>query len=203
MKLIAVTNDTMQPQQLAATLLAIEPYIDAVIVREKTKVDATLLGLLQTILARGFDSEKIIVHGRVDIATVANIQKVQLPSHGIPLTLAKEQFPHLSFGRSIHSHRGAETAVHEGADWLLYGHLFPTDSKQGLPPRGTEELYRITTSLPVPVYAIGGIQVKHIQALRKAKVAGLAVMSSIFTSDNPKEAAQAYHDAIYEREDFP
>ncbi|MCG7336681.1 thiamine phosphate synthase [Sporosarcina sp. ACRSM] len=194
MKLIAVTNDRIPNEQLIGTLLEIEQVIDAVILREKSKTDAEVIDLIQTLKASGFDSAKIIVHGRADIAAMTGIEKVQLPGHGAPLPLAKQQFPSLSFGRSTHSFEEAEAAYTAGADWLLYGHLFATDSKEGLSPRGTEELFQIVESLSIPVYAIGGIQPKHLPALKQSGVAGVAVMSSIFGNDNPRKAADGYRE---------
>ena len=156
-----------------------------------------MLDLLQALVDSGFNRLKIMVHGRADIASLSKIPKVQLPGHGVPLPLVKEYFPNISFGRSVHSFREAEIAINEGADWLLYGHLFTTNSKEGLPPRGTKELYRITASTTIPVYAIGGIKPEHLPRLQQAGIAGVAVMSSIFGSDNSVQAAQAYKEGRY------
>ena len=164
MKLIAVTDNQMTIDELAQTICAIAPFIDAVILREKSKTDAQLIQLINQILASSVDHSKVIVHGRPDIASICGIQKVQLPGHGIPLQLAKEHFPRLSFGRSVHSLDEANTAVANGVDWLLYGHLFETGSKDGLPPRGTDELATISQIVDVPLYAIGGIQPHHISS---------------------------------------
>ena len=85
----------------------------------------------------------------------------------------------------------------EDAEWILYGHLYDTGSKQGLPPRGTSELERITASLSIPVYAIGGIKPTHIDTLKELNLSGVAVMSSIFESSNQIAAAKSYYDAIH------
>ncbi len=197
MKIIAVTDDKMETSQLLDTLLSIESSIDAVILREKSKTDSEVIALIQQLIESGFDSTKLIVHGRTNVASIAGIKKVQLPGYGVPLTLLKKQFPAISFGRSVHSFDEAETAYKAGADWVLYGHLFATSSKEGLPPRGTDELFQIVESLPIPVYAIGGIQPHHLPQLNQGGVAGVAVMSSIFGSDNPEIAATAYKDASH------
>ncbi len=197
MKIIAVTDDNLEHSQLLDTLLTIEASIDAVILREKSKVDSEIIALIQQLIESGFDSTKLIVHGRTDVASITGIKKVQLPGYVVSLTLLKKQFPAISFGRSVHSLDEAKTAYKTGADWILYGHLFATSSKVGLPPRGTSELFQIVESLPIPVYAIGGIQPHHLPQLNQGGVAGVAVMSSIFGSDNPKAAATAYKDASY------
>lgn len=192
MKLIAVTDDQMSTEDLIKTIIDITPFIDAVILREKSKTDDQLIHVIQTLLDSGMDHSKIIVHGRSDIAILCGIRKVQLPGHGIPLQLAKKHFPSLSFGKSVHSFTEAKTAVADGADWLLYGHLFETGSKDGLPPRGTEELVHIIQSLHVPIYAIGGIKPKHIAQLEQLDLTGIAVMSSIFKNETPALVAKSY-----------
>jgi thiazole tautomerase (transcriptional regulator TenI) len=192
-KLIAVTDDRLSIHKLVEELLAIEPYIDAVILREKSKTDREVCELIQELKLGGFDQTKIIVHGHADLASLTNIHKVQLPGHGLPLPLLKDHFPALSFGKSVHSYEEAKTAMSEGADWVLYGHLYETGSKALLPPRGTDELNKIISALAIPVYAIGGIKPSHIESL---DVAGVAVMSSIFGSDSPITAAKSYYDAI-------
>lgn len=199
MKLIAVTNDKMGPQQLTEKLLAIEPHVDAVILREKSKTDVLVIDILQAAFQRGFSRDKIIVHGRPDIATLLDVSKVQLPSHGLPVPLVKKHFPRLTCGRSVHSLEEAKIAADEGADWVLYGHLFPTASKEGLPPRSMDTLLQIVETLTIPVYGIGGIQAPHVPALHQAGIDGVAVMSTIFNSSTPQHVAKSYRTAINER----
>lgn len=197
MKLIAVTDDRLTIKELTEVLLAIEPYIDTVILREKTKTDSDMFELIQKLELEGFDQTRIIVHGRADLASLTNIHKVQLPGHGLPVPLLKDHFPALSFGRSVHSYDEAKTAVSENADWVLYGHLYETGSKYGLSPRGINELDKIAASLSIPVYAIGGIKPNHVKSLKELGVSGVAVMSSIFESVNPIDTAKSYYDAIH------
>lgn len=197
MELIAVTNDRRTNEQLIGTLLDIESCIDAVILREKSKTDAEVIELITRLKESGFDASKIIVHGRADIAALTGINRVHLPGHGVPLPLIKEQFSALSFGKSVHSIEEAKAAYHAGANWLLYGHIFRTGSKEGLPPRGTEELFRIVESVPIPVYAIGGITPENLSALQQANVSGIAIMSSIFSANEPDKVVATYKRRIF------
>lgn len=199
MKLIAVTNDRMPLVDLIETLEVIEPYMDAVILREKSKSKPDLLKLIRHLKESNFDDKKIIVHGNPEIAASEQVDYVQLPGRGFPLQILKEQFPTLSFGKSVHSFEEAKNAAAEGADSVLYGHLFQTNSKPGLQPRGIEEISKIAAGLEIPVYAIGGILPHHIKTLIDLNIAGIAVMSTIFNSEHPKEAAKSYYDAIHNR----
>lgn len=201
MKLIAVTNDQLATSDLIETLIAIELYIDSVILREKSKSEADVLSLIQSLIEAQFDSEKITVHSNTNLAHDAHIKNVQLPGQSSPLSFLKRKYTKHSFGKSVHSLAEAKAAEKEGASSVLYGHLFATNSKAGLPPRGTDELQQIVSSLDIPVYAIGGIKPGHVQQLKSIGIAGIGVRSSIFESENPKKEAQAYYDAIQQGDD--
>ena len=201
MKLIAVTNDQFAPSELIETLVAMERYIDGVILREKSKSDAEMFSLIQGLIKAHFDAEKIIVHSNAQLAFDENIKCVQLPGHSPPLSILRRKYGKLSFGKSVHSLQEAKAAAKDGASSLLYGHLFATNSKVALPPRGTDELQQIVSSLDIPVYAIGGIKPGHVERLKKIKIAGIAVHSSIFGSENPEKAAKSYYDAIQQGAD--
>ena len=70
----------------------------------------------------------------------------------------------LLVGRSVHGMAEAVAAADAGADYLTFGHVFPTTSHPGLPPRGLEELAAIVEAVEVPVLAIGGITVDNLDA---------------------------------------
>lgn len=192
MDIFAVTNSKMENDQLLKVLLQIEQLIDGVILRENSKTDYEVYELLMQLKSMGFEKEKIIVHGRPDVAVLTGINRVQLPSHGLPIPLLKKQFPTLTFGRSVHSFEEAQMAYQDGAAWLLYGHIFPSPSKVGLPPKGTEELFHIAKSIPLPTYAIGGIKPKHMIHLQNSPIAGMALMSAIFNAEIPKQTLVTY-----------
>ncbi|MBB4824508.1 thiazole tautomerase (transcriptional regulator TenI) [Sporosarcina luteola] len=192
MEFIVVTNDRLELSELVKILIEIEPYMDSVILREKSKTDCELIELIATLAEQGVPHEKLIVNGRANLAAVARVDQVQLPSYGTPLPLISKKFPSIRFGKSIHSQDDAKQARLEGAQWLLYGHLYTTHSKPGLPGRGTDELKQIIDSVDVPVYAIGGIQPNHLNELSQLGVAGVAIMSAVFDSSDPVAALLQY-----------
>ena len=197
MEIWAVTNSKMEISELVDVLLRGEPVIDAFILREISKTDAEVVEVIRQLKEAGFDKEKIIVHSRPDIALMTGIRRVQIPGHGLPLVQLKHQFPSLLFGRSVHSFEEAEIAYSSGADWLLYGHLFPTASKLGMAPRGTDELYRMAQTIPIPIYAIGGIRPEHMPLLKKSDVAGVALMSALFSNGTLEEAVASYREKLF------
>jgi thiazole tautomerase (transcriptional regulator TenI) len=148
--------------------------------------------LLQLLRQGKVREEKIVVHDRLDLALLAGIPNVHLPGHGLPVQHVKKKFPELRIGRSVHSFDEAKTAAQEGADYVVFGHLYETRCKEGVPGRGLDEYSRIKNVLDIPVYAIGGITLSKLDLLQQANAAGAAVMSGIFDSEDPGDSALQY-----------
>ena len=108
----------------------------------------------------------------------------------------KERFPYLKIGKSVHDYEGAKQAERQGADYVLYGHCFVTNSKQGKAPNGLNPIIEMKKSLTIPVFAIGGIQVSRVQTLHDVQADGIAVMSGIFSAQQPFAKASEFKEAI-------
>src|SRR5699024_2669943 len=99
---------------------------------------------------------------RVDVAQVTNVYGVQLPYHGLNISDVRTHFPKLRVSSSAHSAEEAKQQEQEGAHNVLFGHVFATPSKQGVPPKGLEALARTVESVNIPVIAIGGVTPEKI-----------------------------------------
>ena len=62
-------------------------------------------------------------------------------------------------GTSVHSVEDAIKAEQLGTTYMTAGHIFATDCKKGLPPRGLDFLKNVCDTVQIPVYAIGGINI--------------------------------------------
>lgn len=82
-------------------------------------------------------------------------------------------------GVSVHSLKEALIAEEDGANYLLYGHIYETSCKIGIAPRGVVELKEICRDIKIPVYAIGGINENNFQTILEAGTTGIAIMSSL------------------------
>lgn len=80
-------------------------------------------------------------------------------------------------GVSVHSVEEAVNAEKSGADFLIAGHIFATDCKKDVPPRGLKFLTEIILNVEIPVYAIGGINVKNEKSVLDCGAAGVCIMS--------------------------
>ncbi len=90
-------------------------------------------------------------------------------------------------GASVHSVEEAVEAEKMGVNYVIAGHIFETDCKKGLEPRGLEFLSQVCNAVKIPVYAIGGINSKNINQVAKAGADGACIMSGFMTCENPDE----------------
>ncbi|HPZ44097.1 MAG TPA: thiamine phosphate synthase [Bacillota bacterium] len=95
-------------------------------------------------------------------------------------------------GASVHSVSEAEEAERLGAAYLIAGHIFPTECKKGVPPRGLSFLRDVCSAVEIPVYAIGGITEDRVKDVLGAGARGVCVMSEAMTCSHPAELASRF-----------
>ncbi len=83
----------------------------------------------------------------------------------------------LQAGVSVHSVSEAKEAQHLGAAYLIAGHIYATDCKKELAPRGLDFLREVCQSVNLPVFAIGGVTAERVSELLACGAAGCCVMS--------------------------
>lgn len=119
---------------------------------------------------------KCILHFYINVA-----KKLGQSSIHLPLYLLKENKDKVKdfkeIGVSIHSLDEASEAQSLGATYLCAGHIFSTDCKKGVKPRGEDFLKEIILHSLIPVFAIGGIDFKNIKNILDLGAAGGAIMS--------------------------
>ncbi|SDP16793.1 thiamine phosphate synthase [Halobacillus aidingensis] len=121
---------------------------------------------------------------------------MQLTHHSLPVSQVKQTFPELNVGKSVHSLKEAIDAKEEGADFLLYGNIYPTSSKPGKAGKGLDSLREIIEHVGCPVVAIGGITPERAGDVIRTGAQGIAVMSGILQAEDPVKAAQAYRTEV-------
>ncbi len=63
--------------------------------------------------------------------------------------------------------------------FLIAGHIFETDCKKSVKPKGTDFLKEICNNVKIPVFAIGGINEKTIKQLNGINIEGVCMMSAL------------------------
>lgn len=80
-------------------------------------------------------------------------------------------------GVSVHSAEEAVYVQQHGGDYVIAGHIFATDCKKGVPPKGLTYLREICDRVDIPVYAIGGIKKENEGLTIEAGAKGVCKMS--------------------------
>ena len=144
-----------------------------------------------------------IVNDRVDVAVAASADGVHVGQDDLPIPLAKRLVGDPCIvGGSASTLQEAHQCVTEGADYIGFGPVFSTQSKENAgPASGLSLLACIVQSVPIPVIAIGGINHTNLQAVMKTGVYGIAVISAVCCHDKPEEATRILRAALrpYER----
>ncbi|HET7622705.1 MAG TPA: thiamine phosphate synthase [Gemmatimonadaceae bacterium] len=134
----------------------------------------------------------VIVNDRLDIALASGAHGAQLTSHSLTVAQARIAAPTLPLGASVHSVDEAVAAASAGADWVVAGHVYSTPSHPGQAGRGIELVDAITAATKIPCIAIGGIQPRHLPALRAAGAHGVAFIRGIWDANDAERAAFDY-----------
>lgn len=106
-----------------------------------------------------------ILHYFFDVAKELDYNKIH-----VPLWMLRENKNITDdfdvVGVSVHSVEEAITAQALGASYITAGHIFTTDCKKGVPPRGLKFLQDVCSTVDIPVYAIGGISSENIELIK-------------------------------------
>ncbi|MED1862685.1 thiazole tautomerase TenI [Fictibacillus nanhaiensis] len=191
-QLHVITTGRQNDDILVNIAASIHPYITMLHVREKTKSAKELSQLIVLLQKAGVPSSKIIVNDRVDVALCSGVKGVQLTHHSLDVSKVRRALPEMMIGSSVHSVSEAQEAEQNGADFIIYGHIFKTDSKRDAEPRGLDQLQHVVDQTAIPVIAIGGITPKNVQDVMKTGAAGIAVMSGILEAKSPLQAVRLY-----------
>lgn len=120
---------------------------------------------------------KCILHTFNEVALRLGVKEIHMPLNKL---LAMDDVNKKKFdviGASTHSVEDAVLAEKNGASYITAGHVFATDCKKGVPPRGLDFLEEVCHSVSIPTYAIGGIDDDNAMACIKAGAAGVCMMS--------------------------
>lgn len=82
-------------------------------------------------------------------------------------------------GVSVHSVEEGISAYENGADYIMYGHVFASSCKKGVPPRGIEALTELKDRINIPIVAIGGINSSNFREAINAGADKIAMRSPI------------------------
>ncbi len=170
--------------------------VPVVQLRVKFATDRQCLEWAEAIRALTRESgARFVLNDRYDIALLAEADAVHLGQSDLPPSAIPSEFrSRLAIGRSTHTEQELEAARKEDIDYVAFGPVFGTTSKESeFDARGLEALASATKlASPRPLIAIGGIELGHLADLRNAGVGGFALISGVAGADDPIGAARAF-----------
>lgn len=162
----------------------------ALILREKDLTDDAYESLAKKV----FDLCKreditCFLHTKIEIARKIGCQNIHLSIpvlKGLSETEKKaltEDFCEISI--SCHSMEDVEIAMEGGATQIILGTIFETECKKGVLGKGVEFVREICQKCPLPVYAIGGMNLQRLPLVIDAGAAGCCMMSGFMQTTKP------------------
>ena len=162
----------------------------ALILREKDLADDAYESLAKKV----FDLCKreditFFLHTKIEIARKIGCQNIHLSIpvlKGLSETEKKaltEDFCEISI--SCHSMEDVEIAMAGGATQIILGTIFETECKKGVLGKGVEFVREICQKCPLPVYAIGGMNLQRLALVIDAGAAGCCMMSGFMQTTKP------------------
>lgn len=158
--------------------------------KERCRADVYRTGLRLREICRACQA-LLIVNDYPDVAMAIDADGVHLGQEDLPIKEAKKVMRGKIIGISTHSVKEAEAAERDGADYIGFGPVFPTSTKDAGEPQGLTALGEIVRAVRIPVIAIGGITPADAEAVFASGCAGIAAASG-FLSGHPRENARRY-----------
>lgn len=126
----------------------------------------------------------LIVNDHVDIALAVDADGVHLGQEDLPLAEARRIMGRKKIvGISTHTMGQAKKAEDSGADYIGFGPVFHTVTKDAGAPKGLKSLEKIRKQINIPIVAIGGITSENISGVLSAGADAAAVVSGILNGN--------------------
>ena len=204
-KLYVITDRQLcAPRTLYDTIHELlDTGVSAVQLREKDLIDTEYIKLATSLckLCHTY-SAQLFINSRIKIAMEIGADGLHLPGNFASVQkVIEETNRRFIIGSSVHTLTEAKQRETEGTDFIAYSPIYPTLSKPGYGPAvGLEELRKVTETVNIPVFALGGITSERVSECLDAGAYGVAVMSGVMSPQNGAQQAKAYLQQFREAE---
>lgn len=199
-KLYLITGRKQTAMPLVdAARLALRGGVRAIQIREKDLPVRELLALCREVraLTREFGA-KLFINDRVDVAVEVSADGVHLGHESMPAAAVRNIVGNsMMIGVSTHSVSEARTAEAAGADFVTFGPIYETPSKEKYgAPTGLEALRDAKRAIDIPIFALGGIKGSNIGHALWAGAHGVGMISAIFGAEDIEKRARNIMEVI-------
>ena len=125
-----------------------------------------------------------VLHSFADVAIELGVPNIHLSLEAFRKLDEGKKKTFKKIGVSCHSVDDALEAERLGAAYVTFGHVFATDCKKGLYPRGLPALKNVCDAVKIPVYAIGGINCENVGLVFENGAGGACVMSGFMKCES-------------------
>jgi len=133
-----------------------------------------------------------IINDHADITLAVDADGVHLGQDDLPLAEARKIMGTKIIGISTHDLQQATDASHGGADYIGFGPVYHTTTKDAGTPKGPEQIALIRNHIKIPIVAIGGIGSENLDDVFTAGADAVAVASAILKNGDPYENAKKF-----------
>ncbi|MBI5605480.1 MAG: thiamine phosphate synthase [Deltaproteobacteria bacterium] len=191
-----LTDTVLQPRfsHLELAELAIAGGADTIQFRWKSGPTREMIRIAREMQALCREAGvTFIVNDRLDVALASQANGIHLGQDDFPIPLARKILgKEVVIGGSANTLEEARKCFLEGADYVGFGPVFPTSSKEDAGPAGGLDLLaQVVREIPLPVIAIGGIAKSNTLQVIGAGAYGIAVISAVCCQEDPRGAAEA------------
>ncbi len=196
----------VDPFAYAEALLGARPAL--LQVRAKalgTRAFCTLVGRL---LPRAHAHDvPLVVNDRLDVARAAGATYLHVGQEDLPVEVARRLAPRLRIGVSTHDLAQLARALEARPDYVAYGPVFETRSKErpdpvvGVP--GLRQAAKLARDAGIPLVAIGGVDLERARGLAR-DVSMVAVIGDLLPASSDASAlaaavarAKAFHSVFF------
>ncbi len=125
----------------------------------------------------------LIINDHADIALAVGADGVHLGQDDLPLKEARKIMGDRIVGISTHDLVQAMEAESGGADYIGFGPVFSTNTKDAGAPKGVDNIGKIKENISIPLVAIGGINPDNAASVMRAGADAVAVATAICRGD--------------------
>ena len=136
----------------------------------------------------------LIINDRVDVALAADADGVHLGQTDLPIEEARRLAPDLWIGISTHNLAQVRAAVEVGADYLGFGPVFATTTKENPDPvQGLDGLRAaVAEASGHPVVAIGGITPSQVSNVYRTGAHAICAIGAVNHARDPLDSARQF-----------
>jgi len=179
--------------------MAIKGGADTIQFRQKTGATRKMIEICREMRRLCADAKvTFIVNDRVDVAIASEADGVHLGQDDFPIPLARKLLGETRIiGGSAVTLEEAQDCFSEGADYIGFGPVYPTTSKDDAGPvTGIALLEEVVKAISIPIIAIGGVTGENTPEVIQVGAQGIAVISAVCCQENPEQAARELSQAL-------